>query len=257
MPTYKRRRTEGPSPASYKGYGFRQTVARSKFRTADAMYKNRRTGGYLGISNEVKFYDTSLVNGALLAAAAAAGGEHNPSADITLNTVPQGQTESSRIGRQIRMKSIEVKGQINIPAQTNQTATDSNAEFFIALVLDTQTNGALLNSEDVFKNQSGAGTLACSVMRNLEFIQRFQVLKLHKFRMPQATVVYDGTNIEQGGLHKDFDFKINLKNLVVNYCGTTAVVANIVDNNLCIIAYASHVSWAPLISYNARLRYTG
>lgn len=216
---------------------------------------NARTGGFLGI--EKKFYDTSLIGAALTAPNGAEGGEHNPSATICLNSVVQGDGETQRDGRQMVMKSITVKGQIVVPAQINQTASEVATSVFIALVQDTQTNGALLNSEDVFSNKAANAQTATSLFRNLQRVKRFKVLKTLLINLQQPATVYDGTNIEQGGYQMPFSMFKALPNVKVNFSGTTETIANIVDNSLSLIAYCSNTATAPTINYNARLRFMG
>ncbi len=216
---------------------------------------NIRTGGFQGM--ELKFYDVNKAATSLSTSATAAGGEQNPAAPKTLNTVAQGTSESNRIGRQMKMWNISIKGIISIAAQANQTAADVHPSIFIALVLDKQVNGALLNSEDVFKNIAGSTASSTNLERNLEFIQRFDVLKLWKRNVKDIGMVYDGTNIEVHGSHTAFHMVANLHGLITNFCGTTEDVANVVDNGLNLIAFASHVGFTPQLLYGSRLRFTG
>ena len=53
----------------------------------------------------------------------------------------------------------------------------------LALVLDMQTNGATISSENVYKNVSASGALAASPFRNLQFIKRFKVLKTKQIKL--------------------------------------------------------------------------
>lgn len=128
-------------------------------------YRNPRLATALGI--ELKFYDTSLTGGVLVTSTDASGGEFDPSATIKLNTVIRGDGEENRDGKQISMKNLSIRGNISYIKQTNQTASDVAPVIFIALVLDTQTNGVTLNSEDVFHNQSAAAINSTNVFRNL------------------------------------------------------------------------------------------
>ncbi len=218
--------------------------------------RNIRTAGFLGI--EKKFYDTSLVGGALTAPTDVSGGEHNPSATICLNSVTQGDGESQRDGRQIAMKSVHLKGQIRAAKQANQIASDQAGTYFIAVVQDTQTNGALLNSEDVFVNPAANANTATSLWRNLQFEKRFRVLWKKRGALRDPNMVWDGTNIEQGGYEVPFEANLALRDMKVNYSGTTETIANITDNSLSVVAFAgSSVDLAPLLDYNARLRFVG
>ncbi len=215
---------------------------------------NPRTGGFLGI--ETKFYDTSLAGSALVAPGDAAGAERDQSATIGPTTITQGDGEQQRDGRKAMIKSCYVTGNVIIPSTINLTAAAEGMLIYIALVQDKQTNGALLNSEDVFTNDNGSGTLAANPLRNLQFSSRFQVLDRVQFAMPQPVMVYDGTNIEGGGMYKPF--KLSWRgNMPMTFNGTTESIANSVDNSLHIIAYASDITLTPVISYQCRVRFVG
>lgn len=75
--------------------------------------------------------------------------------------------------------------------------------------------------------------------------------------MPQPIAAHDGTNIEQGAQDIPFKFNVNLPDIVTTFSSTTAVVANIVDNSLHLIAFANRVELVPAIAYNSRLRFVG
>lgn len=217
--------------------------------------RNLRIGGFLGI--EIKFYDKFLTNTALIAPTDAAGGELDPSATTSLNTVVQGNGEQQRDGRNIIMKSIQLRGTIRVAQQANQTLADLSPVCVIYIVLDQQTNGAQLNSEDVFTNPAGSGQQATNVYRNLEFSKRFSIIAKKVVRFPTPTLAYDGTNIEQSGIDVPFEIYKDLPNIKTNYSGTTENIANIVDNSIHVVGYCSDNSLAPRISYISRLRFCG
>ncbi len=230
--------------------------SRKKQRSAPSRSRKRnpRTAGFLGI--EKKFYETSLVGASLTNPTDWSGCEHNPSATICLNSVAQNDTEQGRDGRKMMMKNISVTGVLYQAAQVNQTALDTNPVVQIALVLDQQTNGALLSSENVYVNQGGDAILAASPFRNLQYITRFKVLRALQVELPQPMVVWDGTNVEQGGTASSFRFDVQLE-IPVTFSGTTSTIANIIDNSLSIIAGTTSTGTAVTLSYNARLRFVG
>ncbi len=218
----------------------------------------RRTGGQrlpLG-HGEVKNHDTGLSPTVLTAPTDWAGAEVNPSATTPLNGVPQGDSEVERIGRSLREVSLLVKGTIILPAQTSQTAADTTPEIFIAVVRDTQCNGAAPNSEDCFKLPLADAALACNPFRNLAFGPRFKVLKIMKFRMPMPTIAWNGTTIEQGGVHRDFSCFLKLNNHKTTFSGALATFASMQNDAISIFAVANNISTGPKISYAIRLRYT-
>ncbi len=243
-----------------RAMGRESRFTRMKGRSA---FRHRRhlpsvsIGGFLGV--EVKFYDQKLIAAVSSAPTNASGGEHNPSATITLNSVPQGDGESNRDGRKITMRSIFVEGNVTVAAQSAQSGADSAAVIFIALVQDTQTNGALLNSEDVFVNPGANAITAGGPLRNLQFAKRFRVLGTRKFTMMPLAMTNDTGStggVVQGGLVKRFRFFHKMNQQVI-FNGTTETIANITDNSLHIIAYTSSTAQAPLLNYNCRLRFVG
>lgn len=217
-----------------------------------------RTGGFLG--QELKFYDTSLSNATISAPTDASGGELDPSATVVFNSVDQGDGEQQRDGRRITMKSLYINGTITVGAQSGQSAADEPAHIYLAVVLDTQTNGATIVSEEVFENQSGVAGLASSPMRNLQYVDRFKVLGSKKLTLQSPNMANDTGatgGVIQAGIMRPFKFYVNLKDVVVTYKGTTASVANITDNSIHLIGYTSNTTLAPKMNYNARLRFMG
>jgi len=254
-----RRQTVNRYRASSRGamYSHIRRTGRTLGRARSLGLKNARTGGLLGV--ETKYFDTSLASSQINLVADCTSGEQDPATVLCLNGVPQGDTASSRDGFKIAMKSIQIDGIVRLDAQANQTAADQVPYVFIALVLDTQTNGAQLNSEDVFSNPAADSQLAACPLRNMSYTERFKVLKIKKARAPQVPMTYDGTNIEQQGTQIPFSMFVKLGGLQTKFQSgtTTGYVGTIVDNSLHLIAYVNNSALIPVISYNARLRYIG
>ncbi len=251
----RRRRTfrKKPGPRSF-------VVAPRRFRRARRRRRRRRprnarTGGFLG--TELKFYDQKLTATALVAPTDASGGEVDPSATVLLNTVIQGDGESNRDGRAMIMKSIFVTGVITAAVNIDETINKQQCNVVVYLVLDMQTNGATISSEQVFINPGANSVLATSPLRNLQFTQRFRILDKVHLVLPPQPVVYDGTNIEAGGIMIPFKLSANLNNMKVLFSNTTETVANITDNSLHVIAFANDLDVVPKIAYNSRLRFVG
>ncbi len=216
-----------------------------------------RTGGFTGI--ERKFYDTSLVGGALTAPSDSTGGEHDQSATICMNSITQGDGESQRDGRVASIQGAYVKGTLKSVAQHATAVADDATKIYVALVLDTQTNGAQLNSEDVFKNQAANANLAASPMRNMQFTQRFRVLDTFECVMGDSNMANDTGatgGLQQSGQIVPFTLSSNLQ-FRSQFSGTTESVANITDNSLHVIAYCSNTELVPTLNYNARIRFVG
>lgn len=222
---------------------------------------NRRTGGFLGI--QTKFFDTALTATAITSPADATGGELDPNYDVDLGAVallclgapPPGNDESSRIGDEIRVQQIDINGTITCAAQANQTATDIGTKVFLALVLDTQTNAAQLNSEDVYTNPSASATLAASPFRDMQRTKRFKTIRTQEFIFENPSMSWDGTNIEQNGLAQHFRWVIPT-DIVYQFVGSGRTVASLSSNSLHVIGYTSSTALVPTLQYNCRQRFS-
>jgi len=218
---------------------------------------NAVTMGFMGI--EKKFLDTAKADTSIGAVAALTGGEYDPSAGCTncLSCPAQGDTEQSRDGKRIVIDSLIIKGYV----RTDPAAASTQSvpvKVFVAVVLDTQSNGAQLNSEDVFKNLSNNVLANVDVTKNLLFGSRFRILKSQVYDLTPIGMSAASATVAHYGMRREFDWYIPFKGgLQVNMnAGTTADVANVIDNSLHVIAFST-VDAVPKIGYNARIRFQG
>lgn len=240
----------------YAPYKKRIKAKLSKFRYKAPPKKRSRPT----LPEETKYFDTSYAAVTLTAPTDCTGAEHDPTTILCLNGVPQGDTQSSRDGFMISQKSIFLNGTITAAAQVDQTAIDHVPTVFVALVLDTQTNLAQLNSEDVFSNPSGNGGLATAPLRNMSYTSRFKVLKSKIVRIPVPMASWDGTNIEQAGITVNWSMSCPLNGLITKFTAgtTTGYIGTVVDNSLHVVAFVNYnTSLTCQLNYNARLRFVG
>lgn len=218
--------------------------------------QNVRTAGFLGV--EHKFYDTSLVNCSVSAAANATGGECDPSVTSMISTPPQGDNASSRDGKRILIESVQIQGVVYIVAKNGNGVMQDYPMVFIALVEDHQTNAAILDSEAVFKNPGGVTGLAASPLKNLLSGNRFTTHKVWQLKLPLPPTVAEGVN-DIGIMGQTIPFSMFKKlAMTVDFNGgTTADIGNVVNNSLHMIAYVNDGNWATKLSYNARIRFVG
>lgn len=265
--SYRKRKAPSYAQKTYRsskyarGYGGRRitysTLRRRGLRSRGRRLMNLRTAGFLGV--EKKFYDTSLVASAIPAPTDATGGEFDPSATSMVSTPAQGDGEQNRDGKQIACLYLEIKGQINCLSVEGAVDPYVGTEVFVACVLDSQSNGAQLNSEDVFKNTGANAVLATTPVKNLLFGKRFRILKQKCFTLTSNALSTAGANnFAYPGVIRHFSWYIPLNGLKINFnAGTTSSIANVIDNSIHIIAYATSTAATPTISYNARLRFVG
>lgn len=244
---------KGKSAAAFMATGKKARDA-GRAKRAAYMGANAATMGYMGI--EKKFYDTSF-SGTLTAATDATGGEFDPSTTSMITTPDQGDGPSQRDGKRITCKYIEFKGALSVAAAELQANPTGYNKVFLALVLDTQSNGAQMNSEDCFKNTAASANTNAAPLRNLLFGSRFKVLKQKVFDLtPQTLSHFAVDSFAWAGRQQEFHWYVPLNDMPVNFnLGTTASIANVIDNSVHVIAFST--STAVSLTYNARLRFVG
>jgi len=244
--------------------GFRGGYAGKKMRPAGSGYggpfskytrrtgrtpRNARIGGFLGI--ETKFFDVEAENDAFTATWAAM-----EPATTNLTAIAQGDGESNRDGRKYAIKSIHIKGFIEVPQQESQTAPIADQYCRIVLVLDTQTNGAQLTATDVMDGGLAEDTLA---FRNLQFSKRFIVLfdKKITLHVGRANMNEGAVNLfASPTIRVPFSYNKTFSTPIqVLMSGTTADIANVTDNSIHMIGVSE--STIATLSYQCRTRFVG
>jgi len=221
---------------------------------------NTRTAGFLGL--EKKFFDTALEATAIGSSATCASGEVDPTlpavAGTMISTPAQGDGPSDRDGKRIVVKSVQLKGVCKLPPVEAAADPPQPVTMFVALVLDTQSNGATLNSEDVFLNTTAQAANCVVPNRNLLYGSRFKVLKSQVFDLRHNTLVATAANaFSWSGGEETFDWFLPL-DLPINFKeATTGVISNVSDNSLHMIAFVSNTAPGATLSYNARIRFMG
>lgn len=235
--------TVDPRRGPYVKFARARRVAAGRLRR-----RNVRTAGYLGI--ETKFWDKTY---SAAVATTTAGAEADPAANSScLNSISQGDGESNRDGRRCVLKKLILRGMLTLGPTADQADGISARVVRVLVVLDKQTNGVQLNSEDVLADSAGVDVLS---MVNLQHSRRFRILWDRTFVLQPATAQTDGANtasIAHEG--KYFSIVKNL-NIPVTFDGTTDDIANITDNSLHVIAIAN--GGAPTLAYQSRVRFVG
>lgn len=248
--------------------GFKKPRYRGRFRSASmtvdqrfmrrlagARRLRRRRYAYPSIKQEPKFYDTTLAATAITYTSDFSSLMMNPSATSMISTPSVGDSEQNRDGKKIVITQVEVKGSVVKGVQyNNQSGLDDFGQVWVALVLDIQTNNVQMNSQDCFKSIGGA-TVAMQPFRNLLFGNRFRILKMKRFTFNSGFWSGAAPNISQEGQGRLFTIFKKLR-LPVNFnAGTMSSVANVLDNSLHVIAWASDANY--VLGYSARIRFVG
>lgn len=219
--------SSGPGPRNYgRGYGGRGfgNVMAIPRALGMAVPGVTRTGGYYGrfnqrgrraTANELKFFDTTLSWLFDATGEVPATGQ--------LNLIPQGVTESTRVGRKCVIKSIHIK--------LICYGTAAADVLYLYLVQDKQANGAAAAATDVLTSATFP-----AAMTNLENSDRFIILKKFTIDMvPQSGVPATlGTNIG----HIEYYKKVSIP-IEFDSSAATGAIGTIRSNNLFLLAGTS------------------
>jgi len=239
--------------------GARAQAAR---RRAVRQIANQRVGGFLGI--ELKFLDCAWNGVALVAPTDWTGAELQPSSGCTnaLSVPAQAVTEQARDGRRYTLKSCFVTGTIDFAPSMDDDDAEQSIVVFLALVHDKQTNGAAIDSEKVYLNNSNSALVATSPLRNLQFSTRFNVLAtatlecgMNSFNdATGAAGTASGTQIPECRM----PFKLSWTgDQRVECTNTTADVASVADHSFHLIGVAQSTVYTPKVYAQSRCRFVG
>jgi len=221
---YKKRRA-GP-PKSRLVPGFTRTGG------AYLRFTPRDQGG----RGEMKYFDTAL------SFTIDTTGEVPATGQLVL--IPQGVTETTRVGRLCRIRSIQMRGTVSFaPAAAANAATN----LFVYLVLDTQTNGAAAAVTDVLtSNNLGVALI------NLNNSQRFRVIKRFKMTLNSQA----GATTAYNNVVRTFDFYKRC-NYLLDFSSTTGAITELRSNNLFLLAGSDGSSDdTATVAGNCRVRFT-
>ena len=226
-----------------------------KAKYSPAVYKIPRSLLHV----ETHYFDFSRGTLAFASTADATGGELDPATKNCLNAIQQGAGRNNRLGNRLLVKRIYITGVVNRPDQeiaSNEAGLPAPASVYIALVRDKQTNGAQMNSEDCFTNDSSSSVLASCPLRDTEHLARFDVLKVVRIDFQPAGVSSNLSTITvASGQMVQFTMMVQNMNDVVEYTGTAGTVADISDISYHMIGWTSNTEAAEDITYQGRISF--
>lgn len=218
------KRTRGSSLSSGKRARTTAVVLRGRKARSRRSYIPRfrsgynRTGGYYGrffpAGEELKFFDTAHTFSFDSTPEVPAGGQ--------LCLIPQGVTESTRVGRKCTVRSISMKGTLTY---NPGTSTAGATTIWLTLVLDKQCNGAAATNGDVYVGNP------MNNFRNMANISRFTVLKRIIIDFNSTAGVSGAYSASQ----KTFGFTKKC-NIPLEFSSTTGALTELKTNNLFLLA---------------------
>ncbi len=229
------RRRAGVGRASFKAMA-------TRLRRTPRLHKRRRfkrgfdrTAGAFRFSNsrELKFKDTDQTDAIVSASGA-----------ILSDTliIAQGTTDSTRIGRQITLKSIGFKWSIKLPSSTTLTSTADTVR--VMLILDKQCNGAAFAVTDILKT---ADLLSFNELNNKH---RFRTLMDREYTLT-ASGIGGGETTNDSGEDIIYDSFFKKVNLPIEYSSSTGAITEKRSNNImCLV-----ISTDGICAFDGKIRY--
>lgn len=231
---YKRKRSAAYSsgPSTYK--------KRRKTSGPYVVPGKTRVGGYygrFGKSGELKFHDVDVTN----ASVANTGNIMNMG---TINVIPQGVTESERVGRKCTIKTIQYRSDLKLPERDEQTTPPGGDIVRVIVYLDKQANGAAAAVTDILE------TADYNSYMNLSNSGRFVIM--HDKFIPINYMALAGQAAGDSASSetlKQFSFYKRC-NIPIEFSGTTGAIGEIRSNNLGILL----ISEAGNLSMDGKVR---
>lgn len=191
-----------------------------------------RIEGMYGRMNEIKFLDTNIqfnpdyTTSAQLVWKTTTVGSVNPTSGDSVLCIPQGTTQSTRIGRKIVVTEIDMKAYI----------TGGNGSpyhiFFFAVVLDMQANGAMPTWTDIYTPLPTANEYTHNPFREMANTQRFKVLK--QWRGTTNTGTLETGGAAYGIVKKSVKWFKKCR-IPIEYSSTTGVISELKSNNIVLV----------------------
>lgn len=192
-----------------------------------------RTVPYRGLGIEKKYFDTTVA-----AAAVPNGGSIKDS----LNLIPQGTTDVTRIANKVTLRNINLHMSFSLPTQA--IAAPLGDKVRVILYMDQQANGATAAVTDILK------TATIDSFRNMDQVERFVILKDKTFDINiKSQDAAAGSAVTVKGLNISKKCGYNL-----HFSSTTGAITELRSNNIGLLMI-SFLATAQ-VQYIARVKFT-
>ncbi len=182
-------------------------------------------GRYAGRDGELKFHDVALDD-----AVVSATGGITP----TLIIIPQGVTESNRVGRKCTLKSVHCRYRITLPTQDAQGTPAFGDTIRTIIYVDKQCNGATAAITDILEAAN------VQSFRNLANSGRFTFLCDKLQFINYSGLASDNAGVvSQAGVSHSYVWNKRL-NMPIEYDSTTGAITEIRSNNVSILLLSAH-----------------
>ncbi len=201
-----------------KSAAYWDRVKKARYAQRSAGY--RVTAGVRSGAGELKFHDVDLDD-----ATVASGGTVTPS----INLIPQGVTEKTRVGRKCTLKAIQWNYTVSLPESDAQATPGAGDVLRVILFLDKQANGAtatVLNLMETADYQS---------FLNLSNSGRFRILSDTRHSLNYATLASDGAGVVSSAQVLREQKYYKSCSIPIEFDSTTGAITEIRSNNIGVL----------------------
>ncbi len=187
-------------------------------------HQRPRRGRLTRQTEELKFFDVSFTDAVIVTAG-----------DVieTFNAIPQGITESTRIGRKCTVKSIGIYLRVSVPTINGATTGPPPAEVVrIIFYVDHQTNGAAATVTGVNGFLQSADYQS---FRRLTNSKRFTTLLDRTYDLNYMAGIGIGSDADYASVSFN-DSMFRRVNIPLEFSGASGAIAEIRTNNIGFIA---------------------
>ncbi len=186
---------------------------------------------------ELKFFDTTK--------AATAAPVAGLISDGTLLNMAEGNTDQTRIGNKITLKSVMMRGAVRLPTTAGVASTSDVVRIF--LFHDKQANGAAPAVTDILTSAN------YRAFNNVDNSDRFLTFASFDAALDIKCGAGDGTTNEYGEATLSFFMKKQL-NLPIKYKSNNGDVTDLASSNIGVLTISK--DGIVVVDYIARVKYT-
>lgn len=228
---------------------------------------NKVTSGYInrfsGIGgNELKFKDTFTNNSQTVLIKTGSSVFFDSSTAISpFSFIPRGTGPNDRIGNKIVGKQLNFRATVDMGTSQIPNNVWTGA-YKLYVVLDTQCNGTIPNTQDIWQTND-LGVVNINSMMNISNSMRFRILKKMKGRVQcNSTTYWNGTSavtLREGSLNI-LEFSLKLDDIPISYAtsNTNGAPTGITQNNIWLYIFSDEVSTGEMyiVDPTARVRFS-
>ncbi len=184
---------------------------------------------------EIKFHDIDVDDGVVAA--------NGTIAEDSILTIPQGDTSITRSGRQIFVKSIYWRYQIELPSSTDEASTSDTVR--VIMYIDHQANGATATVANILATDNFQS------FKNLHVGSRFSFIHDKTYQMNTMGMAGNGTANDSAEVKRGktvyHAFKRHLR---IMYNSTAGVITEMEQNNVGVLL----LSLSGLCAFTSKVR---